>query len=245
MNTLRRLNAVITVIALTYVSAVPVAGQNTFTVSVANKTAEHPWANLGWPEGYVVNGTQGATLTLVRGETYVFEMQNVPSIHPFYISTNASGGGAGVWNEGVQGNFATGTASVTFTVPQTAPDVLYYQCSLHGSMGGELQIVSGSTSAEAGELPDGTRLHQNYPNPFNPSTEIRFSLGTPGAARLVVYDATGRALRTLVDSVLPAGDHAAIWDGRSSDHEEAASGAYFYRLETDEGTSTRTMILLR
>src|SRR5690606_22195083 len=119
------------VVLIALITSVPVAAQTTYTVTVANKTANHPWVNQGWPEGYLIDGEEGAELTLVRGETYVFQLQNVAQVHPFYISTNESGGGAGIYDEGVEGNMATGNGTVTFTVPEDAPDILYYQCAFH------------------------------------------------------------------------------------------------------------------
>ena len=92
------------------------AQENTFTVTVATKTSDHPYNGQGWPEGYVIDGDQGAELTLVRGETYTFQMSNVPVLHPFYISTSATGGdgGASAYDDGVTGNGASGNATLTF-----------------------------------------------------------------------------------------------------------------------------------
>ena len=91
-----------------------------------------------------VDGVQGAELTLVRGETYVFQMNNTPELHPFFISTSSTGGDGGTsdWMNGVTGNFASGNDAVTFVVPNEAPDILFYQCANHLLMGWRLNIIS-------------------------------------------------------------------------------------------------------
>jgi len=94
-------------------------------------------------------------------------------------------------------------------------------------------------------LPSVVELHQNYPNPFNPSTTIRFALKGSGPSILAVYNITGQRVRTLVDRVLPAGEHSVIWDGRDEAGAEAASGLYFYRLTTSGQELTRKMVLLK
>jgi hypothetical protein len=43
-----------------------------------------------------------------------------------------------------------------------------------------------------------------------------------------------------VDSSLPAGPHAAVWDGRA-----CASGVYFYRLLAPGFARTNKMLLLK
>lgn len=73
------------------------------------------------------------------------------------------------------------------------------------------------------------------PNPFNPSTTISFALAAPQRATLAVYGVDGRLVRTLVDGELPAGPHAATWDGAGEDGRNVASGTYLYRLRTADG----------
>lgn len=116
----------------------------TFAVSVADKTSEHPFSDQGFSQGYVVNGTQGRELVLTRGQTYEFVMNDVPSIHPFYIATNAAGSGEGEYSEGVENNGATGSQTLTFTPPESAPDTLYYNCTNHAYMGGLIRFTSES-----------------------------------------------------------------------------------------------------
>jgi hypothetical protein len=90
-------------------------------------------------------------------------------------------------------------------------------------------------------------LKQNYPNPFNPTTVISFDIsGTTGVRQhvsLVVYDARGRRIRTLVDSELEPGTHEVVWDGRNDRGEPASSGLYFSTLRNCGKTYTRKMFL--
>ncbi|MFH1680418.1 MAG: glucoamylase family protein [Candidatus Eisenbacteria bacterium] len=90
-----------------------------------------------------------------------------------------------------------------------------------------------------------SRLFPNTPNPFNPATEIRYVLAEDCRVRLTVHDVRGRFLATLADIRRPAGDHSVPWDGRIAGGTEAASGAYFVRLEAGGEVLTRKLLLVR
>lgn len=107
--------------------------------------------------------------------------------------------------------------------------------------------IPGITGVDEGtvNIPVRTRLDQNLPNPFNPMTRITFGLAKDATASLVVYDLTGRAIRTLVDGSLKAGEHTRFWDGRDADGNSVASGVYFYKLDADSFNQTRKMVLLK
>lgn len=94
-------------------------------------------------------------------------------------------------------------------------------------------------------LPAAFQLFGNFPNPFNPATKIAYDLLAPTHVTIEVYSVLGQWVRTLVDEPQPAGSHTATWDGRSASGQNVASGVYFYRLRTGEGTQTRKMLLLR
>ena len=82
------------------------------------------------------------TLTLSRGHTYVFENRNSANAHPFYIKTSIANGGTNdAYNTGVTNNGGAGGTEIVFTVPHDAPDLLYYQCSSHSNMAGQLKIA--------------------------------------------------------------------------------------------------------
>ena len=82
------------------------------------------------------------TLTLSRGHTYIFENRNSSGAHPFYIKTSIANGGTNdAYNTGVTNNGGAGGTEIVFTVPHDAPDLLYYQCSSHINMAGQLKIA--------------------------------------------------------------------------------------------------------
>ncbi len=62
---------------------------------------------------------------------------------------------------------------------------------------------------------------------------------------LAVYDVQGKRVRTLVDAMLEEGRQERVWDGKDSRGRPAASGVYFYRLETADQKLTRKMLLLK
>jgi len=88
-------------------------------------------------------------------------------------------------------------------------------------------------------------LGQNYPNPFNPNTTIEYSLETGDNVRLVIYNAAGQLVRTLVDSYKSAGPQRETWNGNDAGGSQVSSGVYFYRLSVNGRSETRRMTLLK
>jgi hypothetical protein len=74
------------------------------------------------------------------------------------------------------------------------------------------------------------------PNPLNPSGALLFTTSRPGAARIRLFDVRGRLVRGLLDRMLEAGDHAIPFDGRDGLGRTLASGVYFAKVETTEGS---------
>jgi endonuclease I len=102
-------------------------------------------------------------------------------------------------------------------------------------------VGSGLAAADG---PDFT-LGAGFPNPFGPRTVIPFTVPDRTAARLVVYDVTGRLVATLVDGAVEPGRHEVTWEGRAGDGEAVAPGVYFYRLEAGPHRQTRRVVRLR
>jgi hypothetical protein len=98
-------------------------------------------------------------------------------------------------------------------------------------------IVQRSVSKE---LPKDFALFQNYPNPFNPTTKIRYDVPKSSRVTLKVFNLIGQEVLTLVDGVEEPGFKTVELDASNM-----ASGIYFYKLQTDEVTLTKKLILLR
>ncbi|MFQ5870365.1 MAG: T9SS type A sorting domain-containing protein, partial [Candidatus Zixiibacteriota bacterium] len=100
-------------------------------------------------------------------------------------------------------------------------------------------LFSGVEEEEAPQ-PRTFSLIQNYPNPFNASTTIDYVTKTPGKVELAVYNLVGEKVEVLVNKAVPAGEHTVTWDAAN-----VATGVYYYKLSSSEGTITKRMLLLR
>src|SRR6056300_1004243 len=102
----------------------------TLTVTVANSK-------------FVINGDETPTLGFIRGETYTFDQSDASnSGHPLVLATSADG------TQYTTGWTASGTpgtdGSHAFIVPYDAPDTIYYKCTNHANMGGEINTTFGN-----------------------------------------------------------------------------------------------------
>ncbi|GAB4327516.1 MAG: hypothetical protein Kow0037_01140 [Calditrichia bacterium] len=90
-------------------------------------------------------------------------------------------------------------------------------------------------------------LGNNYPNPFNPETWISYSLENPGAqnTRLVIYNALGQKVKTLVNANQPAGNYKIRWDGTDDSGARVASGVYYYELVSGNYRAVKKMVLMK
>jgi hypothetical protein len=89
-------------------------------------------------------------------------------------------------------------------------------------------------------IPDKFVLYQNYPNPFNPTTNIKFQIRDSRFVTLKVFDALGREVAILVNENLSAGSYNVDWNASAY-----PSGVYFYKLQTDNYSEVKKMILTK
>jgi hypothetical protein len=89
-------------------------------------------------------------------------------------------------------------------------------------------------------IPVSYGLSQNYPNPFNPTTNIKYQLQDNGFVTLKVYDILGQEVATLVNEKLNAGIYEIKFDGNN-----LSSGLYFYKLNVNDFSSVKRMLLVK
>lgn len=127
-----------------------------------------------------------------------------------------------------------GSSDVTLTV--TAHNLYPLQVMVPTGVG----LEGGS-----GPAPAGFHLSQAHPNPVSSVTSIGFGTAGTGEAVLQVFDLSGRVVNTLHRGELLPGNHTVIWDGTDTRGLPVPGGIYFYRLQTPDGTATRSCVVIR
>ena len=79
-----------------------------------------------------------------------------------------------------------------------------------------------------------------FPNPFNPITTIKYGLPYIGMVKIVVYDISGRQVARLLNNIQAPGFHSIAWDASSY-----PSGLYFIRMESNNFSETRKVLLIK
>lgn len=90
------------------------------------------------------------------------------------------------------------------------------------------------------EVPTKYSLLQNYPNPFNPSTIIRYEIPKSCFVKLVIYDILGKEVEILVNEKQNEGTYEVTFYV-----SKYQSGVYFYKLETENYSETKKMLLIK
>ncbi len=124
----------------------------------------------------------------------------------------------------------------------------YVDCVLPASGTAVVSVFPVAPASVGGPAPAALRLEPPTPNPYRPAAgllSVRFSLPSPGPARVGVYDLEGRRVATLFDGTAVTGARSLSWDGRTDAGEPAAAGAYILRLQAAAGTQMRKITLVR
>jgi hypothetical protein len=149
----------------------------------------------------------------------------------FYVSTN-NGSNWTPRNEGI-----TGTTSVFALC--ILNNYIFAGTGTYGYRRPLSELIIGIQPISM-VIPEQYKLHQNYPNPFNPVTKISFDIAKTGFVSIVVYDALGRKVETLVSQQMNAGSYNMDFNGA-----ELTSGVYFYKMEANGFANVKRMVVLK
>lgn len=111
-------------------------------------------------------------------------------------------------------------------------------------------VLTGINESE-GQLPAKFELYQNYPNPFNSTTTIKYSIpivspffgGVSGGSShvtLKIFDILGQETKTFVNKEQKPGNYYVEFNAAG-----LASGVYFYRLQIQNFSDVKKMIILK
>jgi hypothetical protein len=135
----------------------------------------------------------------------------------------------------------TGSGAGSYSSPDTTgiDSVVTYQINAV-----YLETARYTTTTEinflSSAIPEQYSLFQNYPNPFNPTTNIKFDIVKNGNVKVVVYNALGKAVSTLLDNTLTPGSYEVNFNAAGM-----ASGIYYYRITTKEFSNVKKMLLIK
>ena len=188
-----------------------------------------------------LNGGAFTQVTPVGGYTHTIRAGSNPG--PFPADTPVFAGQMDWQEKVVELDGVTGSAVFRFRVGSDGA------VAMEGWHIDDVELWTGASPMDTHEEvplgPAALALSQSTPNPFHASARIAFGLPRAGQVRLQLFDASGRLVRTLLDGEVPAGFQSVVWDGRTSAGQPAASGIYFYRLSTPEGTLQHSLVLSR
>jgi hypothetical protein len=214
-----------------------------------------------------------AEQSVVSGQEVVVEVtsSNFDNILGYQFTLNTEGlaltdVAAGAIDMGAE-NVAVHKSAVTASWNRVTPvavagdDVLFtmtFTATQAGNLSDMLGVSSRLTAAEAYDgaeeildvaitfttddlTPAGKdfALYQNSPNPFNGETVVAFTLPEAMSATLTVFDVTGKVVYNT------EGDYAAGYNQVTlSASKLAATGVLYYRLDADDFTATKKMVLI-
>ena len=171
------------------------------------------------------------SIYLVRGQKYNFK--NSSGGHPFRIQSDPNGSTGTQYNDGITNNDAGNGTTLNWNVQFDAPEVLYYQCTSHGSMGGKIYIGNSGESIIVGAA---VTINSSGINATGVITATSFS---GSGANL-----TGIAVLTIREEGSVAGSASSVGDINfvSSNLTATASGVGATVTLTDTPTFTSTVI---
>jgi photosystem II stability/assembly factor-like uncharacterized protein len=83
-------------------------------------------------------------------------------------------------------------------------------------------------------------LEQNYPNPFNPLTRIDFAVPEKIFVKMVLYDALGQKIKTLIEEEKLPGTYSVELNA-----EKLSSGTYFYSMTAGDFVSVKKIMVIK
>jgi hypothetical protein len=155
---------------------------------------------------------------------------------------------------GTTPGFVPGAGNLVATTPSggyvdASPQLYYKLCAVdaHGNASPYASLyLAGAVDVATTSVPRELFLAAPAPNPARAgATLLRFGLPRATRVSLVVHDAQGRTVRTLLAGALPAGEHEARWDGTDDAGRALPAGLYLVRLEAADRALTRRLALVR
>ena len=89
------------------------------------------------------------------------------------------------------------------------------------------------------------RIFEASPNQFRTQTTLRYSIFAEGNVSLLLYDISGRLVKTLVNQVQTSRNYSVNWNGNDDNGRKVGQGVYFCVLKADGQGMEKNLLMLR
>jgi len=138
-----------------------------------------------------------------------------------------------------------GTKKAPATRVYNPETMLFEDGKLKASSLGDYGYISFNRGEGSSLVPLVTELKQNYPNPFKGFTNISWVLEKDEPISVDIYNVKGQKVKSLFNGQGKKGRKVLSWDTKDNNGQSVASGIYFYRLNTPEGSKVQKMMVLK
>ena len=107
------------------------------------------------------------------------------------------------------------------------------------------EFVVNMAQAILTDIPEMFSLSQNYPNPFNPITKMDYTLPKRSRVAISIYNVLGQEIKTIINKEQEYGYHSITWDGIDNRGNQMSSGVYFARMNSEQFSQTKKMLLVK
>lgn len=187
--------------------------------------------------GEFASATSNPVLNLQRGSTYTFDYTHSSILSGSHVlafstaDTNTNNNNASAYTDGINDN--TTSKVITFVVPSSAPDTLYYYCTAHPAMGNTMNIAEDSIEVVADNIANVNLLGPKATEIGNLGTSANVTnMATLGASGVVDN------IATVADSTYKAKVETVADSAYKAKVETVADSTYKAKVETVAGDTT-------
>jgi Secretion system C-terminal sorting domain len=119
---------------------------------------------------------------------------------------------------------------------EEGPTMQLLGCIINGDTLGTITSIKENIL----QTPTDFKLYQNYPNPFNPNTTIEFDINEYSRVNIKIYNILGKYISTILNGYKNIGSYKILFKG-----EDLPSGIYFYTINVNGKTETKSMVLIK
>jgi len=190
--------------------------------------------------GLTASVYNGQSLTALGNGMYSYSGDFPTNIHNatnYWVDVLFDKGGTSTFNlTSVTDNNGCTNSGLLQSITVSAAPCESLRSATTTEMSANTQTIEGRKQKETVVSSDG--LGQNFPNPFRTETIITYSLERASKVNLSLFDMNGRLVKILVSGTKEAGSYTVRVNAGS-----LTAGVYFYRLQTNNYSGTKRMVI--